>query len=336
MTELTQTRPGGKSRLADDVVTYLRSVGREDLIGDSAEADALITQTTPDGNSRPADGVLEGLDFEAVNVPEVQAEPKPRWRPKLPAGKSVTSAAFALLLVAVQCVIQAESWRGLAGFGRLIHITGIAAQGVPVTLDGVSTIAALLALRAELADEPSGRERGALYLFTLASASANYWHGTHDGGIGAALYFGGMSLAVTFVFDMLLRQIRRAMRRRGGRRTTPLPQFGLVNWVRYPRMTFRALSLSIRDGHTTPQAAIDAARAEAETKAITAMDLPVLPIGADVLAGMSAANRLAVAFGALGRVDVPAALALLKQHGAAIDSSHAYKVRSQLLEGGQS
>jgi hypothetical protein len=51
---------------------------------------------------------------------------------------------------------------------------------------------------------------------------------------------------------------------------------------------------------------------------------------------MSAAHRLAVAFGAIGRTDVPAALALLKQNGAGIDPSHAYKVRSAILEGGAS
>ena len=66
------------------------------------------------------------------------------------------------------------------------------------------------------------------------------------------------------------------------------------------------------------------------------MDLPVLPIDTATLTGMSAGHRLAVAFGVLGRTDIPAAVALLKQHGAPVDSSHAYKVRTQILEGGQS
>jgi antimicrobial peptide system SdpB family protein len=35
------------------------------------------------------------------------------------------------------------------------------------------------------------------------------------------------------------------------RRVYPLPQFGLPHWVRYPALTFRAWSLSIRDDHTT-------------------------------------------------------------------------------------
>jgi hypothetical protein len=317
MSEVTQLRPGGNDRLAEDVVGYLRAIGREDLITQDAD------RADGDGGIAP-ELYAAVLDPGAARMTAQQAAPG-HWWDKF-SGVSVTAASFAVLLVGVQCVIQAESWRGLAGFGRMIGITGTAAQGVPVTLDGVSVIAALLALKAELSDEASGRERAALYLFTIASATANYWHGSRAGGLGAALYFGGMSLAVTFVFDMLLRQIRRGERRRRGRRAHPLPQFGLPHWIRYPRLTFRAWSLSIRDGHATPREAIDAAKAES---------LPVLPIDGEALAAMSARDRLAVAFGALGKTDVPTAVAMLREHGAAIDSSHAYKVRNAMLEGGQ-
>jgi hypothetical protein len=176
-----------------------------------------------------------------------------------------------------------------------------------------------------------------MYVFTAMSCAANYWHGSVSGGIEGALYFAGMSLAVMFVFALVLRQIRLAVRRQAGRRTRKMPQFGLLQWARYRRLTFRAWSLALADESLrTPQEALDAAKAEAETAAVAAMNLPVLAIDAATLAGMNAAHRLAVAFGALGRTDVPAAIALLKQHGAAIDSSHAYKVRSQILEGGQS
>jgi hypothetical protein len=320
MTEVTQIRLDGKSRLADDVVAYLRTVGREDLI----PAETVL-------DDRAADDVL--VDFHADEMRRRDAEPKRR---RLPSGKAVTAAAFGVLLVGIQGVVQAESWRGLAGFGRLIHIAGTATQGVPLTLDGVSTIAALLALKAELSDESSGRERAAMYAFTAMSCAANYWHGSVTGGIEGALYFAAMSLAVMFVFDLVLRQIRLAVRRSAGRRNRKRPQFGLVHWARYPRLTFRAWSLALALGIEDPQEALAAARVEVEAAAVAAMDLPVLPIDAATLAGMSAASRLAVAFGALGKTDVPAALALLRQHGAPIDSSHAYKVRSQILEGGVS
>jgi Protein of unknown function (DUF2637) len=275
---------------------------------------------------RPADEDLAGIAMPEGMAPQQAGEP--RWWHKF-TGRNVTSAAFGVLLVGVQGVVQAESWKGLTGFAGLIHITGTATQGVPITLDGVSTIAALLALRAELADEASGRERGAMYLFTLASCAANYWHGSISGGIEGALYFAGMSLAVMFVFDMLLRQIRRAVRRRAGRRARPMPQFGLMQWLRYPRTTFRAWSLSLAHGYDSPQQALDAARDEA-------IDLPELAIDDAVLQSLDASHRLAVAFGATGTADVKTALALLRSKGAPVDSSHAYKVRNQILSGAQS
>lgn len=295
-----------------------------------------------------ADGIDPAL-FEAIvrrtiESIDVESPDDKKWYQRL-SGKTVTAAVFSFLLVAIQGVVQGESWRGLTQFARLIHITGAATQGVPLTLDGVSTLSALLALRAELNDESSARERASMYAFTLSSCAANYWGGMHFGGQTEALYFGGMSLAVMIVFDILLRQIRVSIRRRKGRKGNHVPQFGLLNWVLYPALTFSALALAVKEGHETASGAIEAAKqarqarkdaaAEAEAAKQYA-DLPALAIDTATLTSMNAQARLAVAFGALGKTDVPAAVAMLKQHGAPVDSSHAYKVRRELLEGGQS
>lgn len=237
---------------------------------------------------------------------------------------AVASAAFAGVLLAVEAVIVAESWRGLVGFATLIGIHGVAAWGVPVTLDGVSLIAALIALRAELAGESSAIYRLTLFAFTAASAAANYWHGRHAGGAQAALYLGGMSVAVALVFALALRQIRREDRRKAGRVTARLPQFSLAHWLRYPRLTFRALSLSIRDGHTAARVALDAAMVA---------DLPTLDLDGAMLATMPARDRLAAAFGAVGSLDVPRALAVLADRGAPVDQSYAYQLRRQITDG---
>lgn len=292
--------------------------------------------------------VIEAIAARAAAAHGAQPPADKKWHQRLGAritGRSVTSVGFSLLLVGIQGVVQAESWRGLTGFGRLIHITGAAVQGVPITLDGVSTLAALLALKAELDDESSYRERLALYGFTLASCAANYWHGMHSGGVGEALYFGGMSLAVAIVFDFVLRQIRLRGRRVKGRRGKPVPQFSLQQWLVDPGLTFLAKRLAIKHGIETTDAALDAARAERKARADARQqaeedaqykDLPALAIDAAVLSGMSARDRLAVAFGATGDTNVPAALAMLRKHDAGIDSSHAYKLRAELLEGAQS
>ena len=170
-----------------------------------------------------------------------------------------TAAILAVVLLAVEAVIVAESWRGLVGFAHLIGITGVAAWGVPITLDGVSLVAALVALRAELAGEASGLYRVTLFAFTAASCAANYWHGRITGGEQAALYLGGMSIAVAVVFALVLRQIRHEDRRRAGTVTGRLPRFSMAHWARYPGLTWRAWSLAVRDGHTSPRDALDAA-----------------------------------------------------------------------------
>jgi hypothetical protein len=186
-------------------------------------------------------------------------------------GHGWTAPLLALVLLAVEAVIVAESWRGLTGFAHLIGIDGRAAWGVPITLDGVSLVAALTALRAELAGEASGVYRATLFVFTAASAAANWWHGLHQGGAQAALYLGGMSVAVAVVFALALRQIRHEDRRKAGRVTAPLPRFSVAHWVRYPGLTWKAWSLAIRDGHDSPRTALDAALGRAQLTAQPAL-----------------------------------------------------------------
>jgi hypothetical protein len=151
------------------------------------------------------------------------------------------------------------------------------------------------------------------------------------------LYFAAMSAAVMFVFDMLLRQIRLAVRRRAGRRPRKMPQFGAIQWARYPRLTWVAWSLALADETLrTPQQALDAARDKLATDAARKelAGLPEITIDGAALTAMDASHRLAVAFGVLGKSDIQPAVAWLRSQGAPVDSSHAYKVRNQILSGG--
>jgi hypothetical protein len=235
-----------------------------------------------------------------------------------------SAVALAVTLLGVEAVIAAESFGGLVGFAHMIHIVGTRGDGVPVTLDGVSLVAALLALRAELAAESSVPARVALFVFTAASASANWWHGRVSGGVAAALYFGGMSLAVTAVFALVLRAIRIEDRRRARTVADRLPKFSGALWVRYTGLTWRAWSLAVLRGYRSPREAVNAALAD---------ELPALELDAAVLAAMPPRDRLVAAFGAVGAVDVPRALALLEQHGVPVDQSHAYQIRKALAAG---
>jgi hypothetical protein len=249
------------------------------------------------------------------------SEPNLLSRTHDPAGTNERAAraaavAFAVVLLGVEAVIVAESWRGLTGFAGMIGIRGPAAWGVPVTLDGVSLVAALVALRAELAGEASGVYRATLFAFTGASAAANYWHGRQAGGTEAALYLGGMSLAVAWVFSLALRQIRHEDRRKAGRVTERLPRFSLAHWIRYPGLTARAWSLAVRDGYTSSREALAAAAGH------TVADEP----SAAELAAMSKADAIRIA---LAHCDnrVLAAQAWLAERGLSVDRAYAHDVR---------
>jgi Protein of unknown function (DUF2637) len=234
------------------------------------------------------------------------------------ARRNVPAVVLGGAMLAVELIVAAESFRGLVGFGHQIGITGVAAFGVPVTLDGVAVIAALLALRAELAGESSGLYRLTLVAFTSSSAAANAWHAHRVGGIEAALYLGLMSLAVTWLFVLSLRQIRTEDRRKAGRVTDQLPRFSSALWARYPRVTFRAWSLAVLDGHTSPRDALAAAR-----------ELPSLPDVPpdDELAGLpkSQAGLLALAH-CDGNVIL--AQQFLAARGVTIDRSYLTDVRA--------
>lgn len=261
---------------------------------------------------------VEAFAMFGGSTVEVSNQPG-RWN-----GARWAAIAFAVALLGVEGVIVAESWRGLTGFARLIGIVGVWSWGVPVTLDGVALVAALVALRAELAGESSGIYRATLFVFTAASAGANWWHGYHQGGTNGALYLGGMSLAVAWVFALSLRQIRHEDRRRAGRVTDQLPRFSAAHWLRFPGLTFAAWSLAIRDGHKTAREALAAAVAVVDGH--TADVLPDVPAD-DELAAMTKAEagRLALAH---NDGNVILAQQWLQARGVPIDRSYLHEVKS--------
>jgi hypothetical protein len=233
----------------------------------------------------------------------------------------LAAGAFAAVLLAVEAVIAWESWRGLTGFAGMIGIHHVAAWGVPVTLDGVAMAAALIALVAELTGESSGRARVTLFVFTGASAAANWWHGELAGGIESALYFGGLSLAVAWVFTLVLRQIRLGARRRAGLVTDRLPRFSAAHWLRFPRLTYRAWSLTVRDGYPTARAALDAAAEAGEPEP----ELPEVPPNG-VLAALPKADAIRIAL-AHNDGRVLAAQQWLADRGVTADRAYMHDVK---------
>ena len=134
-----------------------------------------------------------------------------------------------------------------------------------------------------------------------------------------------MSLAVAFMFALVLRQLRAEDRRRARLVSDRLPKLAAPLWIRYPGLAWRAWSLAVLHGYRTPRDAVDAAIA-----AKLAATLPALDLDGEALAALPPRDRLVIAFGAVGSIDVPKALALLERNGAPVDQSHAYQIRKAL------
>jgi hypothetical protein len=105
-----------------------------------------------------------------------------------------------------------------------------------------------------------------------------------------------------------------------------------MRWSMAPGETFGAWRLAILDRISDPAEALTklAARRAERQAAKQSRTLPVLDLTSQVLSALGARERLTVAFGALGRVDVPAALAMLSERETPVDQSYAYKLVREL------
>ncbi|MFF6984227.1 DUF2637 domain-containing protein [Streptomyces sp. NPDC008343] len=233
--------------------------------------------------------------------------------------KRVTLTGYALLLVVVG-IAAAMSWNGLVGFGTdVLHLKAPWAYGVPVSLDVAAMLCGFLSLRAVIAHDSAAGPRLLTFFLVVGSAGANYYNAdTEPGGsTAAALYFGAMSVLSWWLFDVVLRQIRRTMLRRIGAVERPLARFRIVRWLRYPRETFEAWSLSVRYGLTRPEDALARVWQAQQVKEVE--DLNGLP------EGITKADAVRLALSAK-EGDVPAALEWLKDRGMTVDRSYAYDI----------
>lgn len=239
-----------------------------------------------------------------------------------PAGKqekAITIAGYVLLTVVVSCVAL-MSWTGLVGFGRdTLHMSAPLVWLVPISLDVAAMTCAFLSLRSTVAGDSATGPRLMVLAFVGASAVFNWVHAGRTGSTAAEVFYGGMSLAAAALFDVVLRQVRRHLLRRQHAIERPLPRFRAVRWLRYPKQTYAAWSVAVRDGLTRPDEAL-AALATVGTP-------PDAPLA---LQGASKTDALLIAFGAVGGLDVPAALTWLARQGVTVDRSHAYAIARPL------
>lgn len=91
--------------------------------------------------------------------------------------------------------------------------------------------------------------RLAMWAFAAGAAAQQWWHYMDPDGTASyrSVTFASMTLVGVIVFELFARLVHRRKLRRDGKVDDSRPRFGLMRWVRYPRRTFDAWSLTIQD-----------------------------------------------------------------------------------------
>lgn len=93
--------------------------------------------------------------------------------------------------------------------------------------------------------------RIATWLFAGGAGAMNYWHSLDGHAFTSptpkAVSFGVMSLTGIALWELYALLIHRKALRAAEKLPEARPKFGLARWLRFPRLTFTAWSLSIRD-----------------------------------------------------------------------------------------
>lgn len=248
--------------------------------------------------------------------------------------RALTALGYGLLAL-VEAAVALMSWTGLVGFARTtLHLDGLAALLVPISLDGAAAAAAFIALRTVVRGDSAAGSRLMVVGFTGASAWLNWHHATTTYADGAAaVFFAGMSVAVLALFDLVMREIRRASLRSIGAVEQPIARFRALRWARFPRETWAAWSAALRFGLTTPAEALAYVEQRPATGSwaglVTVDDLPAAELG-DGLDGLSKADLARRALAATNG-EVTPALAWLAERGRSVDRSYVYEVRRATL-----
>jgi hypothetical protein len=108
--------------------------------------------------------------------------------------------------------------------------------------------------------------RAATWLFASAAGAMNYWHALDGAAIDhptpKAVSYGAMSLVGIALWELYSSLVHRQGLRARGALPPARPKFGMARWLRFPRITFNAWSLAIRDGLSTTESAWGRAASE--------------------------------------------------------------------------
>jgi hypothetical protein len=217
----------------------------------------------------------------------------------------------------------------VAFFGQLGFLRGHLHWILPgqilfgVTLESIAVYLAWQAHLAQLADDSAMRLRLAAYGAGLVIGAMNYSHyaAPHWRPTFAAIAFGGLSAISPWLWSVHSRRTSRDDLKDRNLIEPHAVRLGATRWTWHPLKSARVMWHATWKGENDPAAAIALA---------AAAELPEIGIDAAVLSQMTHKERLILAFGAVGELSVPKALAVLKDIGAHVDQSSAYQIRKAL------
>jgi hypothetical protein len=164
-----------------------------------------------------------------------------------------------------------------------------------IALDAAAAVCVGMVVYAAWRGEPAGAFGVLVWCFALASAYANYQHGTRPDAPGDAWwFFPAMSVAGPLLLEVVTRRVRRWVQTSEGRYEHPLPHFRLTRWLVATGETWRAWRLAVTEGFSRPEDAISAARGVTPRAPDPAPARTVTPVTAPVRTPIPPAGPAAV------------------------------------------
>ena len=165
-------------------------------------------------------------------------------------------ASYAVLVI-VTVGVMALSWEGLSGFGTEQLNLGNTGYLLPLALDGMTIMFLVMSVASTVSGDSATGAKVLVYLYAVVSAVFNGYHAyeKYDRSWWAVCFYVGTSFSVALALHWLLKHAKRKHLRQIGVLERPIAQFRILRWIRFPIRTFRAWSLALEFGLSSPDEA---------------------------------------------------------------------------------
>lgn len=192
---------------------------------------------------------------------EIRAEKHQAWAERTQQARDTIQTIGRRFLIAGPILApMAVAWVGQIGFARgTLAWPLVGAFVFAASWELTTAFSGWMYHQARQAGDRGSVFRAATWLFAASAGAMNYWHALDGGPVTdptpKAVAYGAMSLVGIALWELYASLIHRQGLRSRGALPPARPRFGLARWLRFPRITFRAWSLAIRDGIGTTEEA---------------------------------------------------------------------------------